>query len=115
MSELDQLREVIRLGEEVRELNARLNLCLNNAVQDSASRDFPDKRCVELLVEFEAKVELYREVVAQAYPPQRERTAEELELLEFANRLAERQGTFMSDFDALAKRKAELDHRLLDP
>ena len=38
-----------------------------------------------------------------------EPSREELEMMAFAERLAARQGTFMPDFDALYRRKAELD------
>jgi hypothetical protein len=56
----------------------------------------------------------YADEASQPAPTPAEPTPEELALEEFANRLAARQGTFMPDFDALAKRKAELDRRLLD-
>ena len=101
MGETHHFREIVRLLEEVLELNRRLN----QAAQDSAGEGFP----AGLRAEFESKVELFSAAVAQACPEQHERTREELELVEFANRLAARQGTFMPDFEALYRRKAELD------
>jgi hypothetical protein len=109
MSETDHLRELVRLQEEVSELGKRLD----EAIRNSNGKDFPEK----LLTELEEKSELFGLAVAHAYPEavQRARTPEELEMLAFADRLAARQGTFIPDFDALYKKKANLDGKLTDP
>jgi hypothetical protein len=44
----------------------------------------------------------------------REPTPEEQVMLDLVDRLSTRQGTVMPDFDALYKRKAELDHKRPD-
>jgi hypothetical protein len=101
MSDLDHLRDAVRLQEEVRELQLRLF----RAVEDATGDGFTE----EMVAEFLDKVERFRAAVAAAYPQQRERTSEELALLAFTDRRVARQGTFMQDFDALYRRKAELD------
>lgn len=69
---------------------------------------------IELAV-FKENLALMRRSLAACMLLSREPTQEEIEMNAFADRLAARQGTFMPDFDALAKKKAELDQRLLGP
>jgi hypothetical protein len=98
----ENFAEFFRLGRELDKMALILGIITAADAEESARvRDEQEKSCIE-------SARRSRELT-------RERTPVERVMMSLSERLETRQGTFIPDFDALYKKKANLDRKLSDP